>query len=88
MTQKARQLIVVSTKNYQRLRELGNVTDSFDDVVSKVLEIAIPVLVDRKKEGIEGPTTTARSHTYDVCNSTQPNWHGGLISNNQKNSQV
>ena len=77
MTQKARQLIVVSTKNYQRLRELGNVTDSFDDVVSKVLEIAIPVLVDRKKEGIEGPPQRpARIHTMSATQHNQIGMEG------------
>ena len=77
MTQKARQLIVVSTKNYQRLRELGNVTDSFDDVVHKVLEIAIPVLVDQKRKELRGrPRRPARIHTMSATQHNQIGMEG------------
>ena len=38
MTQKDRKLIVVSKANYDSLRGLGTVTDSFDSVISKLLK--------------------------------------------------
>jgi hypothetical protein len=41
-------LIAISEKNYQVLSSLGTVSDSFDTVMTRVLEAAIPSL--RKEE--------------------------------------
>ncbi len=40
MTQKERCLIVISKRNYDRLRNQGIVTDSFDSVITNLLEQA------------------------------------------------
>lgn len=48
MTQKPVKMIAASEKNYERLRVLGNLTDSFDAVLTKVLDIAVPVLEQEK----------------------------------------
>lgn len=38
MTQKERCLIVISKQNYEELRRRGFVTDSFDSVITNLLE--------------------------------------------------
>jgi hypothetical protein len=38
MTVKNRKLIVVSKENYDSLRNLGTITDSFDSVIGKLLK--------------------------------------------------
>jgi hypothetical protein len=48
MAQKNVRMIAVSEKNYEALRELGTITDSFDTVITKVLDVATPLL--QKKE--------------------------------------
>jgi predicted CopG family antitoxin len=37
MTQKDRKYIVISKTNYESLRNLGTITDSFDSVITKLL---------------------------------------------------
>jgi predicted CopG family antitoxin len=38
MVQQNHRTIVVSDRNYETLRNLGTITDSFNDVISKLLE--------------------------------------------------
>lgn len=49
MAQKVVKMIAISETNYRILRDLGNLNDSFDSVVTKVLNIAVPKLAGEKK---------------------------------------
>jgi len=63
MTQKPVKMIAASERNYERLKGLGNLTDSFDKVLTKVLDIAVPVLQQEKlaptSEQVGGPRMSA-----------------------------
>jgi hypothetical protein len=37
-------MISISEKNYDLLRRLGTITDSFDSVITKLLNAAVPLL--------------------------------------------
>lgn len=50
-------MIASSERNYERLKGLGNLTDSFDTVLTKVLDIAVPVL--EKERGRENLAQTS-----------------------------
>ena len=49
MKQKSK-MIQVSEKNYHLLRNLGSMTDSFDAVVTQVLEIALPLFEQKRRQ--------------------------------------
>lgn len=49
MAQKNVRMISVSEKNYDTLRKLGTVTDTFDSVITKLIEMASPLLRDKGK---------------------------------------
>lgn len=53
MSQKDRKMVVLSKLSYDRLDKLGDITDSFDSVISKVLDIAEPIVIEQKKLHIE-----------------------------------
>jgi hypothetical protein len=42
-------MIQVSDRNYVLLRNLGNITDTFDTVVTRILELALP-LIEQKQQ--------------------------------------
>ena len=50
MPQKNKRVIVISEHNYEALRNLGTTTDSFDSVVTKVLNAAAATTPLLKKE--------------------------------------
>ena len=50
MAQKNVRMIAISEKNYETLRELGTITDSFDSVVTKLLETSKPLLKNKKMQ--------------------------------------
>ena len=49
MAQKNVRIISVSEKNYDALKELGNLTDTFDSVITKLIETATPLLTRGEK---------------------------------------
>jgi hypothetical protein len=49
MTVKSKKMIQVSDRNYVLLRNLGNITDTFDTVVTRILELALP-LIEQKQQ--------------------------------------
>jgi hypothetical protein len=49
MAQKVVKMIALSERNYGILKDLGNLTDSFDSVVTRVLSIAVPKLAGEEK---------------------------------------
>jgi hypothetical protein len=49
MTAKSKKMIQVSDRNYSLLRNLGNITDTFDTVVTQVLDVALPLLYEKKQ---------------------------------------
>jgi hypothetical protein len=49
MAQKNSKLIAISTQNYEVLSKLGTLSDSFDSVVTKVLEAAVPILEKERR---------------------------------------
>jgi hypothetical protein len=40
MSQKDKRYIVISKENYDSLRDLGTITDSFDTVITQILRVA------------------------------------------------
>jgi predicted CopG family antitoxin len=56
MAQKERRLIVISKDNYEELRKRGFVTDSFDSVITTLLEQTksqIPKQQEQQQEGVK-----------------------------------
>jgi hypothetical protein len=49
MTARSKKMIQVSDRNYILLRNLGNVTESFDTVVTRVLDVALPLLDEKQQ---------------------------------------
>jgi hypothetical protein len=49
MTAKPKKMIQVSARNYILLRDLGNITESFDTVVTRVLDVALPLLYEKQQ---------------------------------------
>lgn len=54
MTQKERRLIVISKDNYEELRRRGFVTDSFDSVITILLEQTKSQILKQQKQQQEG----------------------------------
>jgi hypothetical protein len=48
MSQKDRKMVVLSKISYDRIDKLGGITDSFDSVISKLLDVAEPILEQKK----------------------------------------
>jgi predicted CopG family antitoxin len=54
MAQKERRLIVISKDNYEELRRRGFVTDSFDSVITILLEQTKSQILKQQKQQQEG----------------------------------
>ena len=54
MAQKERRLIVISKDNYEELRRRGFVTDSFDSVITTLLEQTKSQILKQQKQQQEG----------------------------------
>lgn len=54
MAQKERRLIVISKDNYEKLRKRGFVTDSFDSVITTLLEQTTSQILKQQKQQQEG----------------------------------
>ena len=71
MTQKNRKLIVVSKENYNSLRKMGTITDSFDSVITQLIKGAsIKAKEEREREGSEG--SNHRSRTTEPVTTIAP----------------
>lgn len=49
MSQKDRKMVVLSKLSYDRIDKLGDITDSFDSVITKLLDIAEPMILEQAK---------------------------------------
>jgi len=42
-------MVVLSKLSYDRIDKIGDITDSFDSVIAELLDIAEPIILERKK---------------------------------------
>ncbi len=52
MAQKDKRIVVISKTNYDTLRKIGTLTDSFDSVITELLEVARPLVLERRQENL------------------------------------
>ena len=50
MSQKNKRMVVISEHNYEALRKLGTVTDSFDSVITQLLKAAKPIALEQQQQ--------------------------------------
>lgn len=64
MSQKDRKMVVISKLSYDRIDKLGDITDSFDSVITKLLDIAEPIILEQKKLRQVAPGDSCFSSPY------------------------
>jgi hypothetical protein len=66
MVRKRNKLIQVSERNYLLLRDLGNITDTFDGVLTRILELALPLIQKQyqRNEGDLSSLELSQSHPH------------------------
>ena len=50
MGQRNNKIIVISEHNYETLRKLGTITDSFDSVITQLINAADPTVLEQQQK--------------------------------------
>ncbi|MGA7897535.1 MAG: hypothetical protein WCA39_01600 [Nitrososphaeraceae archaeon] len=65
MAQKDKRIVVISKTNYDTLRKIGTLTDSFDSVITELLEVARPLVLERRQENLLQINQQGARHSSD-----------------------